>query len=336
MYAKLQISGTATAAQVVTDIVAVLTGTTDVNELSAQIVKANSQIISTDPAGWTLVGDYLATGKVLSAPVADNASQYKYVAIFTSGSSVAYQLGEGYNAGGKTLTTATVSHGLISNYASNAVTFPHGQTTFDLYITASARHIGFHTLVNSGGNYYPGDLGGVFECTRKDIWNTSSSGFLPAVQTNSNYGLIAHGTNTAQNHFQTGGAYGLNTTRYMTDNTVTPTIVSAGKSAMTLPWYSGTPNDNDTSITVMTTCGMNGTGSSMVTNATGSKVHGLIPFGHGRCAHRFIGGEISPVCNIFITTFLFGAAYDTITVSGVTYEIWKLYGSNCALAVKRG
>ena len=106
MYAKLQISSTATAAQVVTDIVAVLTGTTDVNELSAQIVKANSQIISTDPAGWTLVGDYLTTGKVLSAPVADNASQYKYVAIFTSGTSVAYQLGEEYNAGGKTLTTA--------------------------------------------------------------------------------------------------------------------------------------------------------------------------------------------------------------------------------------
>src|SRR5574343_619720 len=151
MYAKLQISGTATAAQVVTDIVAVLTGTTDVNALSAQIVKANSQIISTDPAGWTLVGDYLTTGKVLSAPVADNAAQYKYVAIFTSGTSVAYQLGEGYNAGGKTLTTATVSHGLISNYASTAVVFPNGgYTTFDLYITASARHIGFHTLINSG------------------------------------------------------------------------------------------------------------------------------------------------------------------------------------------
>ncbi len=336
MYAKLQISGTATAAQVVTDIVAVLTGTTDVNELSAQIVNANSQIISTDPAGWTLVGDYLTTGKVLSAPVADNASQYKYVAIFTSGSSVAYQLGEGYNAGGKTLTTATASPGLISNHSSAAVTFPHGQTTFDLYITASARHIGFHTLSNSNGSYYPGDLGGVFECTRKDIWNTSSSGFLPAVQTNSTYGLIVHGTTTAQNQFTGATPYGLNTTRYMADNYVTPTIISAGKSAMTLPWYSGIPNDSDTSTRALTSCGMNTTGSSMVTNATGSKVHGLIPFGHGRCSHRFIGGEISPVCNIFITTTSFGAAYDTITVSGTTYEIWKLYSYDQALAIKRG
>ena len=334
MYAKLQISGTATAAQVVTDIVAVLTGTTDVNELSAQIVKANSQIISTDPAGWTLVGDYLTTGKVLSAPVADNASQYKYVAIFTSGNSVAYQLGEGYNAGGKTLTTATASPGLISIYNSTAATFPIGSST--LYITASARHIGFHTLMNMSGSYYPGDLGGVFECTRKDIWNTSSSGFLPAVQTNSTYGLINHGNATAQSHFMSGGTHSLNTTRYMADHNATPTIISAGKSAMTLPWYSGTPNDNDANINALTSCGMNVTGSSMVTNATGSKVHGLIPFGHGRCSHRFIGGEISPVCNIFITTFSFGAAYDTITVSGVTYEIWKLYSYNYALAVKRG
>ena len=334
MYAKLQISGTATAAQVVTDLVAVLTGTTDVNALSAQIVKANSQIISTDPAGWTLVGDYLTTGKVLSAPVADNASQYKYVAIFTSGNSVAYQLGEGYNAGGKTLTTATVSYGQISNYASNAVVFPHGNTTFDLYITASARHIGFHTLINSGGTYYAGDLGGVFESTRKDIWNTSSSGFLPAVQTNATYGLIAHGTSTAST--QLSGSVSLNTTRYMTDNTTTPTIVSAGKSTMTLPWYSGIPNDADTNVVALTSCGMNVTGSSMVTNATGSKVHGLIPFGHGRCSHRFIGGEISPVCNIFITTASFGAAYDTITVSGVTYEIWRVYSTVQSLAIKRG
>lgn len=337
MYAKLQISGTATAAQVVTDLVAVLTGTTDVNALSAQIVKANSQIISTDPAGWTLVGDYLTTGKVLSAPVADNASQYKYVAIFTSGTSVAYQLGEGYNAGGKTLTTATASHGLISNHGSSAVTFPHGYTTFDLYITASARHIGFHTLSNSSGNYYPGDLCGVFECTRKDIWNTSSSGFLPAVQTNSAYGLITHGNTNAANHYITGGGpYGLNTTRYMSDNVAAPTIISAGKSAMTLPWYSGIPIDSDTSIVTLSVCGMSVTGSSMVTNSTGVKVHGLIPFGHGHSSHRFIGGEISPVCNIFITTASFGAAYDTITVNGITYEIWKHYAYNQALAIKRG
>lgn len=337
MYAKLQISGTATAAQVVTDLVAVLTGTTDVNALSAQIVKANSQIISTDPAGWTLVGDYLTTGKVLSAPVADNASQYKYVAIFTSGTSVAYQLGEGYNAGGKTLTTTTASSGLISNQSSSALTFPHGLTTFDLYITASARHIGFHTLSNNSGSYYTGDLGGVFECTRKDIWNTSSSGFLPAVQTNSTYGLIYHGSSLTQNQLvANGGAIALNTTRYMADHNATPTIISAGKSAMTLPWFSGMPNDNDTSIAALNACGMNVTGSSMVTNATGSKVHGLIPFGHGRCPHRFIGGEISPLCNIFITTYSFGAAYDTITVSGVTYEIWKLYSYNAALAIKRG
>lgn len=334
MYAKLQISSTATAAQVVTDIVAVLTGTTDVNELSAQIVKANSQIISTDPAGWTLVGDYLTTGKVLSAPVADNASQYKYVAIFTSGTSVAYQLGEGYNAGGKTLTTATASHGQISNYANNAVAFPHGYMTFDLYITASARHIGFHTLINSGGNYYAGDLGGVFECTRKDIWNTSSSGFLPAVQTNATYGLIQHGSSHASNQFASG--MGLNTTRYIADSGAAPTVISAGKSAMTLPWYSGIPSDTDTTIITLGACGMNAMGSSMVTNSTGSKVHGLIPFGHGRCSHRFIGGEISPVCNIFITTTSFGAAYDTITVSGTTYEIWKLYANGWSLAIKRG
>lgn len=337
MYAKLQISGTATAAQVVTDLVAVLTGTTDVNALSAQIIKANSQIISTDPAGWTVVGDYLTTGKVLSAPVADNASQYKYVAIFVSGTSVAYQLAEGYNAGGKTLTTATASHGLISNHSNAGVTFPHGQTTFDLYITASARHMGFHTLTNASGNYYPGDLGGVFECTRKDIWNTSSSGFLPAVQTNSAYGLITHGNTNATNHYITGGGpYGLNTTRYMADHLATPTVISAGKSAMTLPWYSGIPNDYDSTYIALTGCGMSTTGSSMVTNSTGSKVHGLIPFGHGRCVHRFIGGEISPVCNIFITTTSFGAAYDTITVSGTTYEIWKLYSYNTALAIKRG
>lgn len=80
MYASYYYVAGASATDVLNDIVAILTGTTDVNALSQSCDKSLSQIRATyNQAGWTLVASPTSTRRVLSAPISTIPARNKFV-----------------------------------------------------------------------------------------------------------------------------------------------------------------------------------------------------------------------------------------------------------------
>lgn len=70
---------------VLADIVAIVTGTTNVNSLSAGCDKSNSLIVSDVPAGWTLHDAAAGTNaRCVKAPIADDPAAFKYVVLDTN------------------------------------------------------------------------------------------------------------------------------------------------------------------------------------------------------------------------------------------------------------
>jgi hypothetical protein len=86
-------TGTPLIAEIGADIVAVLTGETDKNNLvCANIVLANTSITANTPAGWELWDSGWATNQyVLRAPTVDDPTQFKYIRlVFSTFSSIYY------------------------------------------------------------------------------------------------------------------------------------------------------------------------------------------------------------------------------------------------------
>jgi hypothetical protein len=80
MYAKYAYTASATPAQIVSDLVALLTGTTNKATLGAGCDQANTEIISTIPAGWTIHDASAGTNKqVIKAPFSYNGALFKYL-----------------------------------------------------------------------------------------------------------------------------------------------------------------------------------------------------------------------------------------------------------------
>ncbi|MEM4592816.1 MAG: hypothetical protein QW196_05395 [Sulfolobales archaeon] len=80
MYASYYYVAGASATDVLNDIVAILTGTTDVNALSQSCDKSLTQIRTTySQAGWTLVASPTSTRRVLSAPISTIPTRNKFV-----------------------------------------------------------------------------------------------------------------------------------------------------------------------------------------------------------------------------------------------------------------
>ena len=98
------------------DIIAVLTGETDKNNLSAMNSPGGTSIASTYPAGWTVWDSDTGTLNewVIRAPTVDDGTQYKYVKLrFYTSSSYLYigsQLIEDWNHTTITATNACTKY----------------------------------------------------------------------------------------------------------------------------------------------------------------------------------------------------------------------------------
>jgi hypothetical protein len=80
MYAKYAYTPAATQANIMSDLVALLTGQTNKASLSAGCDQENTEIIATIPSGWTLHDAAAGTNKqVLKAPFSYNGSLFKYL-----------------------------------------------------------------------------------------------------------------------------------------------------------------------------------------------------------------------------------------------------------------
>ncbi|MBF0212378.1 MAG: hypothetical protein HQM00_02300 [Magnetococcales bacterium] len=85
MFANYAYQSGASKANILNDLVLLATGTTDKTLLSSDCDQANTTITSTDAAGWSVYDSSAGTNaKCLRAPLADDASSYKYIVIDTN------------------------------------------------------------------------------------------------------------------------------------------------------------------------------------------------------------------------------------------------------------
>lgn len=366
MYAQLKINPALTntnfAPNVTVELVKILTGqVTDVSQLDSAVIDvANSALVNTVTAGWELVAGPAAFafgtqpdyGYVLRAPCVDNATQYKYIGIsgssYSTGNTVHFTVGTGYDAVNKKMLDVPHNNGILDgstayppsyNWGVLVTTYSTG-TNHNINISASARHLAVHCV--TGATNIASDVRGVFELTRKDLWNTPAAGYSNWVATSM---PITTGSTAGQsNSSGLGNAFGgasavgaatittkaaasLAISNYFNDTTATSSTMTNngwGSLAYTTPWGCVTPSQ----------VGFDTPGESLFMDASGVRRHILLPWGASNNVARYRGGEASSMCGIYATTPNFGTTYDTIVYNGDTYVVWNV-GTTAAFAVKR-
>lgn len=170
MFARYEYKAGSAPTEIINDLILLLTGTTDVNALSASCVKETSYINSdvARPAGWELWDAAPnATGKCVRALNADG-STYKYVLIDRHATSgvIYFKTYESWNA------TTHVGTNLCSGSDNAAMTYRPVDGGI-IFISASARSLFAQTW--SIGTW---DSGPFFVCehTRDEPWDTVEHG----------------------------------------------------------------------------------------------------------------------------------------------------------------
>lgn len=183
MHATLAWQGSLNINEAASDIIAVLTGETDKNNLSPMNLPGGTTIASSFPAGWEIWDDDTGTIDewILRAPTVDDATQYKYVRMrFYNSSSyltMEHQLMEDWNPTTNTATNAVVQF-TIRTARHPATSYGPNNTT---EVIATARYI----LIRS--NLYASNVVCGFPCieiTRTHPCLEIGTGRIPAVQMN--------------------------------------------------------------------------------------------------------------------------------------------------------
>ena len=161
------------------DIIAVLTGETDKNNLSAFNLPGGTTIASSFAAGWTIWDSSTGTADewVLRAPCDGDATQYKYVKLrfFASGTylGIGHQTMEDWDAGSNTPTNACTEGTVNYNrYPTNS--YSNGVTE----VMATNRYIMIRASLYGRTWGIP-----CMEISRTHPCLEVGSGYLPAIQT---------------------------------------------------------------------------------------------------------------------------------------------------------
>ncbi|MBF0182622.1 MAG: hypothetical protein HQM03_21615 [Magnetococcales bacterium] len=206
MFATYNYSAGGTQQGVLDDMIAILTGESNVNNLSATCNKGATSITATITAGWTLHDAAAGTvTKVIKAPLADDASRFKYVAIIAdNGGSGSLQTNVWESWDAVNHIGSNKAYGSDANNSSQRMSQTSAgklQLSGTVYIFASARFVMLCSNVN--GNWgSPTNNGpcGCFERTRFCPWDTPANGIPPFVFLNlgditaSTYGANAYAT----------------------------------------------------------------------------------------------------------------------------------------------
>lgn len=149
MFAELSWIGSPSDADVILDIVKVLTGETSVSNLSSSVSLGGSNIASTYPAGWEIVDSDtgVANEYILRAPIVNDPTVFKYVAIRKAGSTLYFSIMQLYTEIGNTRYRETTAYSM-SLFRSNIQSYGDGVQTVAIF--SSARYIG----IRASGYYY--------------------------------------------------------------------------------------------------------------------------------------------------------------------------------------
>jgi hypothetical protein len=178
MYARYNYNTSATAAQILADIVLILTGTTSLASLSAGCDQVNSFILTGyNLAGWTLHDQVSATKVILKAPSIDLPGVYIYQELntATTANQITTNLYEGWNAAthvGTNLTNGPATTTMGARFTVG--------TAASIVIAASANYsmLQSNTAAGIGG-------GTGFTCiaqhTRLSPWDTVANAYPNSV-----------------------------------------------------------------------------------------------------------------------------------------------------------
>ncbi len=163
----------ATPANILTDLIAILTGETNPANLSADCDQANTTISTTvSVAGWTVHDSAAsATSQVIKAPYVDDGTAFKYLEIKID----SYIETWGYETFDEVNHTGTNKTGnTTSSYYYQSFDESNGGT---IHLFSSPRFIAYSSQESNGwGGYYDG-MTIAAEHSRNQPWNTIASGY---------------------------------------------------------------------------------------------------------------------------------------------------------------
>lgn len=305
MFARYEYKAGSLVADVVNDIVALLTGTTDVALLSASCIKENSSIISdvTRPAGWELWdAAAVANGKCIRA-LNEDGSSYKYVVVYHNNvSGLQLRLYESWNAS----THVGTNLAYASDNWSSSVALNNGGA---LFISASVRGI-----IMQGYTVGAWDSGpiAVMEHTRDEPWDTPAFGLPPVVHFGRETTNNSAGMNTDFSAFKARSKNG------NSGSDVT------GSSAMV--WVYGPYYERNVPANLFNTSPRN-----RARDADFNPVHAFAKI--NVCSYGILFGKLH---EIFTTTCGYGSLSDEATYEGKTYFMLGTAGiSGCRIAVPK-
>lgn len=238
MYAIYTPTLTATAANILADLVAIFTGTTNTALLSSSCDISNTTILTTyNAAGWTVHDAAAGTNKVvLKAPCAHDATIFKYVSIDTNTvGSVKLDMHQGWDAGAHTSTLAISP----ASYQRIALGTPG-----NIFLFSSVRYIGLYGNFSpnpgaaGGGGTNSGlyHLGFIAE-TEPTTWQVPGSVYIPAAIIDhwvNDAGRASIGYHRRKSGVHTAGSYA--------GKILTPFGSSPGISTESTPYYDCDPS----------------------------------------------------------------------------------------------
>ena len=176
-----------------------------------------------------------------------------------------------------------------------------------IYISASARHM---VLNSSAGNLTNTGPVGVFERTRKSLWDTTTNNYPP-------YCWISFGL-----------CFTANTNNLYMPRTIDlnglDAIGSSASAILTTPY--GANNSAST-----------GFFQSLATTVPGlnkALIHQFLPLSIINATNGFVGGDISSLCDVWLTTYGYGADKEEVSDGINTYVIWAV--GSYRIAVRKG
>ena len=336
MYASYFYNAGATVATVLGDIKDILTGVTTPASLSAACNKAQTTITNAvSSSNWTLHDAAAGVNAMcFKSVISDDATISKYLVIDMNTSG--YILTKVYDSWSATTHLPGLNAlGLTTNlhYWSDSTSYcqrwpvtgtaPNltASLTGRLDISCSPYHVLLFSFQNSAYGSAT-NLGpcGIMERTRRSPWDTIAMGrtmnYRPVVWGNLGLFATASTTFTANilpNNFgvdQIGGAAG---------------NVNCGASVVT-------PLGANTGIGVTA---LHQVPATIVPNSVLVPQHILIPFGVIQPTYGFLGGDISSLCDVWLTTYGYGGAFDEVSLTGATYVIWTA-NTTYRIAVRKG
>ena len=310
MYCKIAYDADAgnNATQVLSDITLLLTGTTDVADITAngaEIDEGSSDIdVAVETVNYTLYDDVSATIKVFQIPYHDDAAQFFYMELFVASTDIDHRYWTSWDTGSNTGSGAGYYPGNGAEFVS-WLNFTTSANT--LYMTVTDRHCIARSVYNSGSVRY---FRGYVQYDRGEAWDTPAAGFAPHVATYND--TFASSQMYTLPHKRSDGAV------YSTTLAVLYMAVRYGNSQL-----------DDFNVTI----GGNSSAARGL-NATADPVHNMYEFGFSYLSsgERFMSGKVN---GMYLATYQNGGFGDIVSIAAADYIIWEL-DLNYRLAIRKG